>query len=503
MQTKMISSVVWNSGSQLYMALVAILVIPVFTKYFGPDAYGLIAFSVLLQSIMNMLDLGLSSLLNRESSRFRAGISDGSFFKSLLCNIRNIFFGVGLFIFALLAIGADFIATSWLKSGALDKVVVVHSIQMVACILAIRWVCIYYRSIVFGFDALKWLAIFNVSISTSKFLIIIPLMTYFDFGIIEYFIYQLIVQISEIILLRYQANRLVSFPLYTRTRALSKAEFTSTMSFCIAVGASALLWIATTQLDKLLVSAMSALADFSYFYIAVTVAGVITVLTSPIVNAALPKVTMLYANGQQQQTLQVFRILISLVVVLVLPTCALMWLFGSELLYVWSNDHVFAEQVAPVLKWYLVGNSVLGISSVSYLLNFADGDLKLRNLSSLFLLSCIAIFAPIGIYFGGVEGCSWVWCASTVVYFFLWQPILIRKFSDSAFKDFLSVDLLPAAALIVLISYLMDAVELSLNGTVEVLVYSSLFWALLAVLTVLSSRTSRQLTVHWIRTLYA
>jgi len=497
------SSVVWNSGSQLYMALVAIMVIPVFTKFFGPSVYGLIAFSVLLQSMMNMLDLGFSALLSRESSRFRAGIGEAAFLKSLLHYLKKIFLIVAVVIFVLFFFGSDFVAKVWLNSDDLDPQLVNHCIQLVALILSLRWVCIYYRSLVFGFDALRWLAVFNVSITTLKFLVIIPVMYYWDFTIVEYFAYQLTVQLVESIFLIVKTNKLLEFTDAIKVRPLSEAEYAQTFSFCIAVGASALLWIATTQVDKVFVSAMSELADFSFFYIAVTVAGVITVITAPMINAALPKITILYSSGNFEATSHIFRVLLTSVTVLVLPTCAITFLYGAELLSIWSNEPDFVAQVNPILRWYMLGNAVLAIASVSYVLNFAAGDLRLRNVSSLFLLLCVVVSAPIGIYFAGAEGCSWAWCVSVIIYFFVWQPILIGKFSKVVFWNYLVVDLLPAIFVISVISYFFKYLNIPLKGTLEVVFTTSTIWAFLTLIVALSSKTCRKFIRHWIKSHYA
>ncbi len=485
------------------MALVAIMVIPVFTKFFGPSVYGLIAFSVLLQSIMNMFDLGFSALLSRESSRYRAGIGEAAFFKTLLHHLKRIFLILAVVVFSFLFFGSDFVAKVWLNTDALEPQLVNRCIQLIAFILSLRWLSIYYRSLVFGFDAVRWLAVFNVSITTLKFLAIIPVMYLLDFTIVDYFIYQLAVQLFELTWLFFKTNKLLDFSSTLEIRSLSKAEYAQTLSFCIAVGASALLWIATTQVDKIFVSAMSELADFSFFYIAVTVAGVITVITAPMINAALPKVTILYSRGDFDGTSRIFSILLTSVTVLVVPTCGIAFLFGAELLSVWSNEPDFATQVNPILRWYMLGNSVLAIASVSYVLNFAAGDLRLRNLSSLFLLVFVVVSAPLGIYFAGAEGCSWAWCISVIIYFFVWQPVLIGKFSKSVFRNYLLVDLLPAICAVLLVGYLIDYSSISLKGTAEVVIATSAIWAFLTLITALSSKTCRKFIAHWIKSHYA
>ena len=46
---------------------------PLYLKYLGGEAFGLVGFSMMLQAWIQMLDLGMSPVLSREMSRYRAG----------------------------------------------------------------------------------------------------------------------------------------------------------------------------------------------------------------------------------------------------------------------------------------------------------------------------------------------------------------------------------------------------------------------------------------------
>lgn len=59
-------NVLFNYLGQFYIAFVGILILPLFLKHMGAEAYGLIGFFTMLQGWLQLLDLGMSPTMGRE-----------------------------------------------------------------------------------------------------------------------------------------------------------------------------------------------------------------------------------------------------------------------------------------------------------------------------------------------------------------------------------------------------------------------------------------------------
>ncbi|MCI5140051.1 MAG: hypothetical protein D3922_16960, partial [Candidatus Electrothrix sp. AR1] len=57
-----------NYVSQFAQILIGILAMPVYIKYMGAEAYGLVGFYIMLQAWMQLLDLGMTPTLIRETA---------------------------------------------------------------------------------------------------------------------------------------------------------------------------------------------------------------------------------------------------------------------------------------------------------------------------------------------------------------------------------------------------------------------------------------------------
>ncbi|WBE25080.1 oligosaccharide flippase family protein [Denitrificimonas caeni] len=68
-------NVIASYVSQIYVAGIGILILPLYIKYMGAEAYGLVGFFTMLQACFALLDLGLTPTIARETARYHGGKS--------------------------------------------------------------------------------------------------------------------------------------------------------------------------------------------------------------------------------------------------------------------------------------------------------------------------------------------------------------------------------------------------------------------------------------------
>ncbi|MBM7203431.1 oligosaccharide flippase family protein, partial [Citrobacter freundii] len=72
MINKLFINVVANYVGQLYIAIIGIAVVPIYLSKLGSAGFGLVSFFTLLQSLLVVLDLGISSTLSREVATLKS-----------------------------------------------------------------------------------------------------------------------------------------------------------------------------------------------------------------------------------------------------------------------------------------------------------------------------------------------------------------------------------------------------------------------------------------------
>ncbi|WP_231702324.1 hypothetical protein [Halopseudomonas litoralis] len=73
------------------MTAVGILTFPLYIKYMGAEAYGLVGFFTMLQALFSLLDIGLTPTISRETARYLGGATSALNYRKLFRALSFIF----------------------------------------------------------------------------------------------------------------------------------------------------------------------------------------------------------------------------------------------------------------------------------------------------------------------------------------------------------------------------------------------------------------------------
>lgn len=441
-------NVLANYVGQIYLTAISIVMMPVCLRVMGTESFGLIGFFAVLQAWFQLLDMGLSPAMARESARFNGGQSSPAALSDLLRAMELVFLLVALVGAGALLVSADTIAHSWLKVGALSTQEVVRALQIMAVVVGLRWVCGLYRGVVTGFEKLVWLNGFSIVGATAKFVLVIPAMLAVGPTVERYFLFQLAVVVLELLALRLKVWTLLPRSGAQGSLRQRIGRLRGIFGFSVSVAVTGAIWIATTQVDKLMLSNALGLSDYGFFTFAVSLAGGIGSISSPVVNALLPRLSRMAGNSSQQEIHDLYRSASQMVAFIVVPVAVVLTLFSSQVLWIWTGNEELTRQAAQVLSLYAAGSAISALSSFPYYLMFAYGDLRLHvagSLLSLLLLLCLLLLLVPRM---GAVGAGWAWLITNSCYFLLWVPVVHRKFFAGLHLSWLRSEILPGSALV-------------------------------------------------------
>jgi O-antigen/teichoic acid export membrane protein len=429
-----------NYASQFYVTLIGILMVPLYIKYMGAEAYGLVGFFGMLQALFNILDMGLTPTIARETARFRGGATDALSYRSLIRVLEWVFLSVALVggsvIFAL----SGFIAQDWLQVSKLSELEVQIAVKLMSIIFAIRLMCGLFRGSISGSERVVWLCGFNSTIATFRFIGVLPLLLFIGVTPTIFFGFQLLVAVMELGVLLLYAYYL--FPAIPKGEQLSWnwAQLKPTLKFSLTIATTTSVWVLVTQTDKLVLSKILPLAEYGYFTLAVLVASSIMMVGGPISGAVIPRLTRLKAAGDEEGVIALYRKITQLTAITTTSAASILAMFSEQVLWAWTGDVALAAKASSVLTLYAIGNGFLTITALQYYLQFANGDLRYHLIGNGFF---IFIIIPSGIMATvkfGMLGAAWVWLISNGLMFFLWVPLVHLKFIKDMHRAWLVWD---------------------------------------------------------------
>jgi O-antigen/teichoic acid export membrane protein len=416
-------------ASQIYITAVGIVMVPLYLRYMGVEAYGLIGFFSMLQSWFTLLDAGLTPTVARESARFRAGASDAIAYRRLMRALEGIFVLVAVLGAVGFLLASEMLSSRWLHAVSLDVIEIRTSIRIMAIATALRWICGLYRGAISGAERMVWLGGFGTVIASLRFVAVLPVLMLVDATPTTFFTYQLAIAVLELAGLALMAQRLLP-PLPSGVLPeWSFAPLRPLLKFSLSIAFTSTVWVVVTQTDKLLLSKVLPLADYGAFTLAVLVASGVLVITGPVSNALLPRLSRLEAEGNHEELIRIYRGATQLVAVISGSASVTLALWAEPLLAAWTGDRALAREAAPILSLYAAGNGILAVAAFPYYLQYAKGNLRLHLIgNAVFIAVLLPAILIVSVRYGGV-GAGYVWLTTNVVSFFAWLPLVHNRFA--------------------------------------------------------------------------
>ncbi len=417
-----------NYASQFYVTLIGIVILPLYIKYMGAEAYGLVGFFAMLQAWFNLLDMGLTPTMARETARFRGGATDALSYRRLVRALEGVFLVVALAGGTAMFVASGYIAHDWLQASRLPIAEVQTAVQLMAIIIAMRWMCGLYRGAISGSERLVWLGSYNSMIATLRFVAVLPVLMFIGVTPTIFFSFQFGVALIELAGLLFHAYRFLPDISQGQRLPWDWTPLKPVLKFSLTIAFTSSVWVLVTQTDKLVLSKILPLAEYGYFTLAVLVAGGVMVVSAPIGGAIIPRMTKLEAEGDHAGLIRIYRQATQLVAVIAGAASITVAFCAEPLLWAWTGDRLLAHQAVPVLILYALGNGILAVSAFPGYLQYAKGDMRLHLIgNAVFVVLLVPTIIWAASQYGGV-GAGYVWLGMNLLSFVAWLPLVHRKF---------------------------------------------------------------------------
>lgn len=407
-------NVIANYIGQAWIALMGLAFVPIYIRYLGVEAWGLVGFMAMLQAWLTLLDMGLSPTLSREMARFQAGAHDAQSIRNLLRSLEFIYGGIALVVVVVVWFVAPWVATHWLDATDLPTQSVAQAIAIMGLVLAARMVEQVYRGAIQGLQRQVWLNGAQSVLATLRWGGAVGVLAWVDNSIESFFLWQGLVSLLTIVILARQTYHWL--PASERPARFDLAALVAIRRFAGGIATITLLSVMLLQIDKLLLSKLVSLEEFGHYVLAASVAAVLYFMATSINIAASPRLTQLVAKNDQQALVETYHHVSQWQAVMLIPPALLMAAFAEPLLMVWTDNANLAQQVAPLLTLLALGTMCNGFMFVPYSTQLAHGwtgfAVRMNVVAVVFIVPAILWAVP---RYGAI-GAAWAWLALNLGY---------------------------------------------------------------------------------------
>jgi O-antigen/teichoic acid export membrane protein len=410
------SNIIANFLGRGWSAIMGLAFVPLYIKFMGIEAYGIVGFSVIIQSISNLLDMGLSSTLNRELAILSSKEGTTQESRDLVRTLETIYWSVTVVIGLSVSAISPLLAKSWIRSQQLSPDSIQLAIALMGVVIACQFPFSLYSGGLLGLQKQVLLSGITVTMATLRGIGMI-LVLWLVSPTIQAFFSLLQTIVTAFFLWR-------SLPASHIPSHFRKDVWLRIWRFAASMSGISLVSVILIQADKMILSKMLTLENFGYYNLAGTVASGVTIVTSPIFSSVYPRFSQLVAQGEEVKLTVLYHKISQLLSLLVIPLSVTLSIFSKDVLLLWTGSPEIAEKTYLLVSILTISTSLHSLMNVPYALQLAYGWTKLAfyiNVVAIGLL--IPLMLSLTSYYSAV-GAAVVWIILTSGYILIGIPLM-------------------------------------------------------------------------------
>jgi O-antigen/teichoic acid export membrane protein len=479
-------------------AITALLVIPLYIKILGIEYYGLIGFFSALIAVSNILDVGLSTTMNRELARLSAHRGGEQQQRDTVRTLETVYWLIAIVVGLLVVFLSRIIATQWIRAGQIAP----NTLQPLIVLMGIALVFNFPISLYMGgLNGLQRQVLTNGIVVISSLVRGgggVAILLYYSPTIQAFFVWNLIAYVFQTFLLAFFLWWR-ALPRTTDRAKFQKKLFQTTWRFTAGIALVSILGVVLTQLSNVILPRIVPLSAFGYYSVAaVLAASAAGFVGGPLFNALFPRLSQLVAHGDVAALKSFYHHSCEGMSVLVLPVAATFAFFSPEVLLIWTRDPTIVNNCSLVLSFLIVGYAINAIMLLPFGLQIAYGWTRLLLGIS---IAAVVFAVPLTLIFAnvyGIVGAASVWVIVNS-YMFLIQPwFMHRRILKNELMHWYAIDvglpLIPALVIPICARFLISVRVSSLILILELCIVLSI--------SMLSAGLLTPATRTWIQTSY-
>jgi O-antigen/teichoic acid export membrane protein len=469
----------------VWSMLIQVACIPLYIRFLGIEAYGLIGFYLVLQAMLQVLDLGLSPTMNREMARYSVLPDKADEARDLVRTLEVGYWSIGIIIAIGLVIASPWIATHWIKASTIPVRSIRQAVMLMGAVAAFQWPVSFYQGGLLGLRkqvSFNVLRIIATTVSNGGAVLVLWLLSP---TIQAFFLWM--VAANALMLVFWTIFLWKSLPSATRAPQFDFALLRNCGQFALGMSGITAAALILTQSDKVIVSRVLTLKIFGYYTVGGTFGGGLGLIVTSMFNTTYPRFSALVAQGDERALARLYHRATQLMAVLVLPLAALLALFSTDVLRLWTRNSEVAHNAGPIAALLVIGSALNGLMYLPYTLQLAYGwtSIGLRITVGLTLVFVPAIWLMATTY--GAIGAASMWPAFNCMYMAIGVPLTHRRLLKGEALRWLSDIVLPLLSALLVAVVGKQLVVATLSPPVEIVVLLGLLFCAMGAAAFVSS----------------
>mgnify|MGYP001262501097 CR=1 FL=1 len=421
----MISNALANILGKFWGILSNFIFLPLYIHYLGFENYSIIAFTLILTSIMSILDVGLTSTLSREL----ASVQNSNKEKFNIFNtLETFYFFIVIASITIVFSLSNYLSSNWINLTHINPDAVSYYIKIVSFGIGLEIILRFYIGGLLGLEkqvlANKFIIAWGI---LRNGLIVIPI--YFFPSLEIFFLWQTFSVVIFVFMIRFSLLKLLSDnnSIYKFLK-IDTNVLKNNFSFALSMFLIALVAAINTQMDRIFLSKLLPLEILGFYTIAFSISRIINVVVHSLNTANLPKLTSLFTSNKQHEAIEIFNLFFKIITIFIISFGSIMILYGEEIIFVWTNNLELASNTAAYIPYIILGTSALAFQGLFYNIAIANKFMIYNNVIG---ISSLIITVPLYFFliekYGGI-GAGLSFSITQIIILLIYSFMINKKF---------------------------------------------------------------------------
>ena len=419
-------NIIANYAGRAWGAILGILFVPIYLRFMGIEAYGLIGFYAALSSVLGVLDLGIGATLNRELARLSANGGSAVAQRDVVRTLEVIYWGIAIFAGVVVILTAPYIAHNWINAQSVDSLSLLKTVRLMGISVALQFPLSLYQGGLMGLEQQVLVNALLILTGTLRSVGVILVLWLLSPTIEAFFGWQVVSGIVGSGMFLVAMWR--SLPKQGERARFRGQILHDIWKYAAAISANSIIGTVLSQLDKIILSRMLTLKMFGYYSLAATVASSIWMIIVPFNTAVFPRFVQLNEMKRNNELRILFHHSSQVLSFLLFPVCAILIVFSPEILFLWMHDPSVVENCHLIVSLLVLGTMLNGIATIPAYSVCAFGWPQLITYTNI-IQSAVIIPLIVGMTYwlqGTGAAIAWVIMNSTYVMFMV--PVYFRRY---------------------------------------------------------------------------
>ncbi len=372
----------------------------------GVDSFSIISFSIVLTSLLAIVDSGMTSTLSREFAlTSRSNDQKRKLFMALE-TAYLVLVGVAILFLVFLS---DVIADKWLILDQNQNNEVGYYLKVIAISILFQMMGSFYLGGLLGFELQVKGNLIQVIWGVLRNGVVVVLI-YFSPDLYTFFTWQAAVTLLYCIVLRHALLKELKIRvLGSLTLKIDWKELKRVKNFAGGMFLVTVISAVNTQMDKLFISKLFDIEWLGIYNLATMLSQFLVIMVTPVTVALLPRFTSLLSDKVDDKLGKLFLDTVQVLFILVFTIGAFVIFFPKELIYLWTGNLELSTSAGEIVPFLAGGMLLLAIQAIPFNISVATGHMKFINKAGLLSF----IFTIPGYWFAvnqwGPVGATYIW----------------------------------------------------------------------------------------------